>query len=272
MARAENASPRRLSGSIGVLTEKDWLSRLEDSYLTADQKQQVRETAYVTLVYPGRRLVRFGRVRGRTRNRSREAWTCWTCPGLPSADAGLLFRAWPNVGDAKGTPPRPTEDEKQFKAAAARTAWDYYLPGHMAGWRGDLDEAIRSYQAALALQPNHYNSLFFMGVHLSLSDRQAEAVGCFTACIALRPGECFAYWYRSASHSELGHLDAAIADLEKAADPWPRPDAQRLVTLDWLCRLLFENGQHQQAQELLRRMIANQASPPRGPQVSDVVL
>ena len=36
-------------GLYGVLTEKDWLSRLESSYLTADQKQQVRETAYVTL-------------------------------------------------------------------------------------------------------------------------------------------------------------------------------------------------------------------------------
>ena len=37
-------------GLYGVLTEEDWSSRLESSYLTADQKQQVRETAYVTLV------------------------------------------------------------------------------------------------------------------------------------------------------------------------------------------------------------------------------
>src|SRR5262249_2023686 len=37
-------------GLCGILVEKDWSSRLESSYLTADQKQQVRETAYVTLV------------------------------------------------------------------------------------------------------------------------------------------------------------------------------------------------------------------------------
>ena len=54
------------------------------------------------------------------------------------------------------------EDVKRFKAAEAQSAWDYFLPGHTAGWRGDLDEAIRSYHAALRLQPNHYNSLFFL--------------------------------------------------------------------------------------------------------------
>jgi hypothetical protein len=37
-------------GLYGILSEKDWSSRLASSTLTADQKQQVRETAYVTLV------------------------------------------------------------------------------------------------------------------------------------------------------------------------------------------------------------------------------
>src|SRR5207237_6604407 len=67
----------------------------------------------------------------------------------------------------QGNTAAAAEDEKQFKAAAARTAWDYFLPGHTAGWPGDLDEAIRSYQAALGLQPSHYNSLFFLAMRLS---------------------------------------------------------------------------------------------------------
>ena len=34
----------------GVLRADDWLTRLDNSYLTAAQKEQVRESAYVTLV------------------------------------------------------------------------------------------------------------------------------------------------------------------------------------------------------------------------------
>src|SRR5262249_39910096 len=88
---------------------------------------------------------------------------------------------------AQGDTAAAAGDEKQFKAAPARTAWDYFLPGHTAGWRGDLDEAIRSYQAALNLQPNHYNSLFFLAGRLSRINRHAEAIGYQRACVALRP-------------------------------------------------------------------------------------
>src|SRR5262249_6990496 len=105
------------------------------------------------------------------------------------------------------------EDEKQFKAAAARTAWDYYLPGHTAGWRADLDEAIRSYQAALRLQPNHYGSLFYLAWYFDTDkiNRRPEAVQLFTACIALRP-DAAGYYNRGVTYANLGQWDDAIAD------------------------------------------------------------
>ena len=31
-------------------------------------------------------------------------------------------------------------DITRFKATEAQTAWDYFLPGHTAGWDGDLDK------------------------------------------------------------------------------------------------------------------------------------
>jgi hypothetical protein len=34
----------------GVLDTDDWLARLDNSYLTGAQKEQVKETAYITLV------------------------------------------------------------------------------------------------------------------------------------------------------------------------------------------------------------------------------
>ena len=78
-------------GLYGVLTEKDWLSRLESSYLTADQKQQVRETAYVTLVSLADFCVRWRYREPKSVARSLDLLQ--RARGLPSADAGLLFRA-----------------------------------------------------------------------------------------------------------------------------------------------------------------------------------
>ena len=91
------------------------------------------------------------------------------------------------------------EDVKRFKAAQVRTAWDYFLPGHTAGWNGDLEEAMRSYRAALSLQPDHFNSLFFLACRLTTDKihRHEEALGYFAACIALRRDHMFSYLNRA---------------------------------------------------------------------------
>jgi tetratricopeptide (TPR) repeat protein len=253
-------------GLYGILTEKSWLSHLDHSYLTAEEKQQVRETAYVTLVSLADFGLRLQGIRKDARSAARSLDLLDRAQAFHQPTRAFYFvrgRCRQHQGDTAAA----AEDEKRYKASAAQTAWDFYLPGLFMGeMQGDFDQAIRSYQAALALQPNHFNSLFWMGVHLSKSDRQAEAVGCFTACIALKPGHYFAYWYRSASHSELGHLDAAISDLEKAL-PLATTVSRRCRTLDYLGRLMLENGQHQQGQELLRRTIAYQELLSENPDV-----
>ena len=69
----------------------------------------------------------------------------------------------------------------------AEIALDYFIPGHTAGWRGDLQEAIRSYEAALRLQPDHYPSMFFLASRLDADKKYEQALGLWTGCIALRP-------------------------------------------------------------------------------------
>src|SRR5262249_61326214 len=102
--------------------------------------------------------------------------------------------------------------------ARARRAWDSFPPGHTAGGGGALDEAIRSYQAALPLQPDHFNSLYFLALRLATVkiNRRPEAIGYYTGCLALRPDHFGAYISRSTCHIALGQLDAAKADLEAA--------------------------------------------------------
>jgi tetratricopeptide (TPR) repeat protein len=109
-------------------------------------------------------------------------------------------------------------DAKRHQDAPAKTAWDYYLPGHTASSR-DRQEAIRAFRAALALQPNHYNALFFLAEVFKTDeiDRIPEAIQLFTACIALRPDQSVAaYRNRAGCYQKLGQRKDAEADFTAA--------------------------------------------------------
>src|SRR5262249_19713651 len=114
----------------------------------------------------------------------------------------------------KGNTVARDHDLERFKTSTARSALDYYLPGHTAGWKGDLKEAIRSYKAALALQPDHYNSLFFLGARLATPqlNRYSEAIWLFTACLAVHPTSYTCYRERARCYAQLGLLEDAEAE------------------------------------------------------------
>jgi serine/threonine protein kinase/Flp pilus assembly protein TadD len=202
----------RTLGLYGVLTEKDWLSRLDRSYLTADQKQQVRGTAYATLVSLADYHIRWGWRRGEPKSVERSLDLLQRAEEFHQPTRAFYFvRA--ECRRRQGDTAAADEDVKRFKAAEAQTAWDYYLPGHTAGWNGDLDEAIRSYKAALRLQPDHYNSLFFLGLRLFPDkNRWQEAIAYLTASIALRPDAANALRNRAECYNEHGQRDEAIED------------------------------------------------------------
>jgi tetratricopeptide (TPR) repeat protein len=181
--------------------------------LTADQKQQVRETAYVTLVSLADYYTRWRASEPNSVERSLDLLQ-------RAQDFHQLTRAFYFVRAgchrARGDSAAAEKDNKQFQSAAAQTAWDYFLPGHSAGWSGNLDEAIRSYEKALRLQPNHYNSLFFLGRRLSYGrNRRQEGIAYLTACLALRPDDVTAYRERARYRRELGEVDEAIEDCQE---------------------------------------------------------
>ncbi|MFO0888590.1 MAG: tetratricopeptide repeat protein [Isosphaeraceae bacterium] len=204
---------------------------LEGSFLTADQKQQVREAAYVTLVSLADDGVRWTWVEG---------WgPKWVERSLDLLQRAQAFhqptRAFYFVRSEcrrlQGDSAAAAEDDRRFKASAAQTAWDYFLPGHRAGWSGDIDEAIRSYKEALRLQPNHRNSLFFLAYRLMEDkiNRRPEAIAYLTACIALRPDDDLAYGNRAYCYLALGQPDEAIADLRQALRNDPGRASTHLV-------------------------------------------
>jgi tetratricopeptide (TPR) repeat protein len=208
---------RQALGLYAVLDAADWLERLEASSLSSAQKRQVRETVYVTLVS----LADFG---SRWRGLREDRHVLGQCLELlrraeafhPPTRAFYFVRKQCNgrLGNAKAA----EADLERFKAAPAQTGWDYYLPGHTAGWEGDLQEAMRAYQAALSVQPDHYNSLFFLAERLSREEirRWPEAVAYMSACIALRPDHLWARVSRAGYHEKLGHRAEAEADYSAA--------------------------------------------------------
>jgi serine/threonine protein kinase/tetratricopeptide (TPR) repeat protein len=237
----------------GVLTGNDWLSRLERSYLTAGQKQQVRETAYVTLVSLADFLVRWSGLREDPKSTERSLDLLRLAESFhPPTRAFYFVRS--EARRPRGDTAAADEDVARFRAAKAQSAWDHFLPGHTAGWRGDLDEAIRSYQAALTLQPNHYNSLFFLAMRLATDkiNRPAEAIAYFTGCIALRPDHIYAYTNRGELQQKLGRTEAAVADYT-AAIAAAAHDLDRAAAYELRRRFFEAQGRTEEARRDLAR-------------------
>jgi tetratricopeptide (TPR) repeat protein len=243
-------------GLYGVLTEKDWSTRLESSYLTADQRQQVRETAYVTLVSVADYEVRWTFLR---EHRKSARSIARSLDLLQRAQAfhqptRVFYFVRGRCRRLQGNNAAASEDEERFKAAAAQTACDYYLPGYAAALNGDLDEAIHSYQVALTVQPNHYNSLFYLAKQSAEINRPAEAIAYYTACIALRPDHGFAFMSRGALRIELGHFDLARTDLAAALAVAKNDRVRRFVSR-FQALLLEGRGRSREAEEIWCRVI-----------------
>jgi serine/threonine protein kinase/tetratricopeptide (TPR) repeat protein len=250
--------------SYGVLEAKDWLVDLENSSLTVDQKRQVRETAYVTLVSLADSNVRWAPYAASVQ-RSLDLLERAQAFHEPTRAFYFVHRechVWRKDTAAAEV------DQKQYKAAAARTAWDYFLPGNSAGEQGDVEEAIRSYQAALALEPNHYASLFALADRLATDriNRRPEAIAYFTGCIALRPNDIDAYKGRAKCYQKLSRMDDAIADLTAgiAAD---KTDLARVEGYQNRSKMYAASGRPEKARRDILRMIevAEQAlAKPKG--------
>jgi len=113
---------------------------------------------------------------------------------------------------------------KRFQATPARTAWDHFIPGQAAARGGDLKEGIRLYEAALVLQPNHYDSLFCLAERLRTEQikRVPEAVQLYRACSALRQNDQMPHRERGDCLVELGRMEEAEAAYTSAIAAAPR--------------------------------------------------
>jgi serine/threonine protein kinase/tetratricopeptide (TPR) repeat protein len=209
---------------FGVLQDDLWMARLDNSYLTAGQKEQIRETAYVTLLSLADVGLRWAPGYPETAQRSVDLLRRAEALQAPTR-AFYFVRS--ECHRLRGNTAAAAEDVKRFRETLARTALDHYLPGHSAGWYGDYQEAVRAYRAALDLQPNHYNALYFLAQRLCEGEikRLPEAIQLNAACSALRPEHILPYTNRADGYHKLGQLEeaetayaVAIASAKSEAD------------------------------------------------------
>ena len=82
---------------------------------------------------------------------------------------------------------------------------------------GRPDEALESYDQALALQPDLTNALYNRGTVLSNLKRPSEALNSYDMALALKPDDAEILLNRSAVLLELNRPEEALAAAEKAA-------------------------------------------------------
>jgi tetratricopeptide (TPR) repeat protein len=243
---------RKALDYFGIVSQPDWIKKLQRMRLTTAQKTHLRETAYETLLLLADESVRW---EGQRSQRTARA-------GLKYLDLASRFHertkayywARQQIHEFLKDTASATADRKQYEATPPRTAWDWFLPGHSAAWGGDRKTAIRSYEAALRIQPDHFNSLYFLALRLGTEKRHAEALGYWSACIALRPKHSEARLSRGTSYKNLGNSEAAESDYRAAATIEPVAPA----AYAYLGDMLRKQGKSDEAIALYRKAIALQ--------------
>ena len=240
-----------------VLTSPDWRKQLDRRHLSSDQKRLVLENCYETLLALADSLVRWNNKlkdprekENRLKSSMEMLQTAQAFHEPTRAFYWIRAQCQRNLGDQKAA----DLDQKQFEALPARKPLDHYLPGHTAGWNGDLDQAMRSYEAALRLQPDHYNSLFFLASRLSKEKQYDPAVRTFTGCIALRPEHYYAYLNRSEAYESLGRKEDALADLRQGLER-TNSRTDKLAAYGYLEKFLARTGRVAEAVQTLDQAI-----------------
>jgi tetratricopeptide (TPR) repeat protein len=133
------------------------------------------------------------------------------------------------MGENRDEPLAQAEAEAGALIEAAPDApYGYALRGFVAYERGDLAEAVRSFTAALARDPNDAVVLFYLGISLEAACRNAEAAAASTRLKASDPlsplGELLAganTWFVGRAGDGVAHIQRGIAlDPESVISHW----------------------------------------------------
>jgi tetratricopeptide (TPR) repeat protein len=127
------------------------------------------------------------------------------------------------LGDEEGA----RKESDRATALQPAGALDYFLMGEDLHRQGNLVQAIRAFENALRLQPDHFWARYFLSVcYLRLQPSRADlASDSLTACLIQRRDVCWVYLWRAFAYGQLELFQAAEEDFQRALENRPNHDA-----------------------------------------------
>jgi tetratricopeptide (TPR) repeat protein/serine/threonine protein kinase len=201
-----------------ILERDDWDTGFDGGLLGKEQMGHIRGAAYEELLWLADDLLQRQQEHRTGQKLSPEAAARKALEYLGKAEdvhepTQALFVLRSRCRNALGEEAASRADSKLADQTPPTVASDYYLLGQAALDRDDKSAAVKAFQAALLLQPTHYESLMRLGI--SQADH-AAATAVFTGCIMKRPEHAHAYYCRATSYHFRGLEKDAIADLSRA--------------------------------------------------------
>jgi serine/threonine protein kinase/Tfp pilus assembly protein PilF len=223
---------RRALDRYQAASDDHWRDRPAVLYLSGEEKDRLQSETGELLVLLASATARQQGEPGGVSPRSdqeealrmnRLAETCYADGQAPRA----LWeqRAW--LESQLGHEDEARQLRERAEAAPVRDAWDAYLLARDQAGQGRPADAAERLRAVVAQEPNNFALQFLMGNccldgRIDDADREIDAVGCYSACIALRPDFHAAYANRGLVRLRRGLYAEAEADFSRALQL--RPD------------------------------------------------
>jgi serine/threonine protein kinase/predicted Zn-dependent protease len=119
------------------------------------------------------------------------------------------------------------ESARQAAALAPRGAWEHYALGRAYLQAGELARAAEALDRALALETHALWPQLARGVCAFRMGDCEQALATFSVCVALAPDSAACHFNRGRAYEELGRLDRARQDYERALELDPAHVAAR---------------------------------------------
>ncbi len=164
------------------------------------------------------------------------------------------IRLWHLSGDHAAV--RRMSQQSDFEAPA--DAWTYYRVGESFAAIGDFGRAIRWYEQAVSLGPDHLRFMDKLGVAFTQAGRLQEASNLFDRLVEANPKFETGLNNRGFMHLVLGDIDAAEADFRSALSL--SPDLEQAEAN--LASILINTGRIAQARPMVERLVQRYPSNP----------
>ena len=163
-------------------------------------------------------------------------------------DMGQVYMHYIEMGIDRGENNfRKAEEcvEKVF-SLNPNSANGFYLRGHLKLWRGHINESMKDLMQGLSIDPNHYNSAFFLTMIYITSGKGDSARPIIQRILKIDPLNPWSYLISGGAEIFDGQFNQAVVFLRKGYELEPLPFLKF-----WIAKALAYNNELKESCQLL---------------------